>query len=247
NVAPLAGDSHANLGWNHAYGALMTRDMRGDVALGLRLWDLTLFVERDGAVSVAFSLGGMRNEDAGAWLAEELARCGLEAGGAALPYGDDLPARVTGLQGTYDVAGIEPHLSELSDWFANASGALEAVRAETADLRPGPSEVRCWPHHFDIATLISLSDGDAEEARSIGVGLSPGDATYDQPYFYVSPWPYPEADALPPLPGIGAWNTDGFVAAVATGSEIAAVADQGAAAPQFLQVAVNACRKALSD
>ncbi|MGI9413927.1 MAG: hypothetical protein ACR2PM_09665, partial [Hyphomicrobiales bacterium] len=27
NVAPLAGDSHANLGWNHAYGALMTREM----------------------------------------------------------------------------------------------------------------------------------------------------------------------------------------------------------------------------
>lgn len=245
NVDPLPGDGHSNLGWNDVYGALMTRPMSGDVAIGLRLRDLTLFVERDGAVATAFSLDMSQNEDAGLWIGEELERLGLKAPDPGLPYGDDLPARVTALEGTYNAADARPHLSELSQWFSNAAGALDAIHAENAGLRPGPSEVRCWPHHFDIATLISLDDGGGEEARSIGVGLSPGDGTYDEPYFYISPWPYPDADALPALPGIGAWNTDGFVAAVATGSEIAAAPDQGAAALQFLQVAVNACKKAL--
>ncbi len=245
NVDPMPGDAHANLGWSDIYGALMTRSMSDDVAVGLRLRDLSLFVERDGAVSTAFALDALQNEHAGYWIGEELGRLGLTAPDPGLPYGEDLPARVTGLEGTYSLADSKPHLSELSQWFSNAAGALQAIHDENASLRPGPSEVRCWPHHFDLATLTSLDEGDAEEARSIGVGLSPGDGSYDEPYFYVSPWPYPDADALPALPGIGTWNTDGFVAAVATGSEVAAAPDQGAAALQFLQVTVNACKKAL--
>ena len=55
------------------------------------------------------------------------------------------------------------------------------------DLRPGPSPVRCWPHHFDIATCVALESGDPERERGIGTGLSPGDGTYGQPYFHVNP------------------------------------------------------------
>lgn len=247
NVAPLPGDAHANLGWSNVYRSLMTRELASDIALGLRLRDLTLFVERDGAASVAMSLDGTDNRNAGLWLANELEQCDLTPGTFedGLPYGEDLPLRVTGLDGSYRVADHRSQLSELSDWFGNAHGVLETISAENAELEPGPSEVRCWPHHYDIATLISLDTGDAERARSIGVGLSPGDGSYDEPYFYVSPWPYPEAEKLPALPGIGSWNTEGFVAAVATGSEIAAATDQGASALQFLQHAVTACRKLL--
>ena len=58
NVDPMPGDGHSNLGWNDVYGALMTRPMSGgDIAIGLRLRDLTMFVERDGAVATAFSSG----------------------------------------------------------------------------------------------------------------------------------------------------------------------------------------------
>ena len=123
NVEPMPGDSHANLGWSDVYDALMTRPMRNDVALGLRLRDLTLFVERDGAVTTAFGLDTAQNEDAGHWIGEELGRLGLTVPDPGLPYGDDLPARVTGLEGTYNVADIKPHLSELSQWFANAARA----------------------------------------------------------------------------------------------------------------------------
>ena len=50
--------------------------------------------------------------------------------------------------------------------------------------------------------------------------MSPGDESYQQPYFYVNPWPHLDADGLPPAPAPGHWHRDGFVGAIATGEEL---------------------------
>jgi hypothetical protein len=105
--------------------------------------------------------------------------------------------------------------------------------------------VRCWPHHFDIATLIDVSRGASGEARTIGVGLSPGDASYPEPYFYVTPWPAPADPALMALPGGGAWHRAGWFGAVLTGSAIFAGADgspstRAEVVARFLDVAAGA-------
>jgi hypothetical protein len=78
--------------------------------------------------------------------------------------------------------------------------------------------VRCWPHHFDIATLLpGPAAGGGAQQRTIGVGLSPGDASYGEPYWYVTPWPYPPPpEQLPALPGGGAWHRRGWFGAVLT-------------------------------
>jgi hypothetical protein len=87
--------------------------------------------------------------------------------------------------------------------------------------------VRCWPHHFDIATLIQIDPPHlGEGARSIGVGMSPGDASYAEPYWYVTPWPYPSQDQLGCLPA-GAWNRRGWTGAVLTATEIVREASAG--------------------
>jgi hypothetical protein len=52
------------------------------------------------------------------------------------------------------------------------------------------------------------------------VGLSPGDSSYAEPYFYVTPWPYPESPALPQLPAGAAWHRTGWFGAVLTGTAI---------------------------
>ena len=116
---------------------------------------------------------------------------------------------------------------------------------EIAAREAGASPVRCWPHHFDIATLISLEGGDPEHARSIGVGLSPGDESYAEPYFYVSPWPYPESDRLDDIAPIGRWHTAGFVAYVVIGSEFAGGFDGGAAVASAVDAAIARCRDLL--
>jgi hypothetical protein len=53
--------------------------------------------------------------------------------------------------------------------------------------------------------------------------MSPGDASYGEPYFYVSPYPAPRSE-LAPL-ALGRWHKSGWSGAVLRGSEITAVSD----------------------
>jgi hypothetical protein len=134
--------------------------------------------------------------------------------------------------------------AELARYFANADRLFRNLQ----DRNPGASPVRCWPHHFDIATLIPLdpAGADPETARSIGVGLSPGDGGRPAPYLYVLPWPKPEGE-LPPLDG-GVWNTEGWVGAVMEAEDFTSAGSNGAQRTrieQFLNSAVAACRRLL--
>lgn len=145
----------------------------------------------------------------------------------------------------YAATNLANARAELAAWFANADRSLTRLRNEHAATMPSISPVRCWPHHFDIATLMFLETDDPEHARSVNVGLSPGDSSYDEPYFYVSPWPYPDAAKLPPLPAPGHWHTQGFIAAVAPASRIISITDRQSAVEVFLQAAVAAAIGAL--
>jgi hypothetical protein len=120
---------------------------------------------------------------------------------------------------------MEPLFEELAKWYGNAALCLEALS----------SPIRCWPHHFDIATQIGSGD------RSIGVGMSPGDGNYQQPYFYVSPFPYPDVASLPALAS-GTWHTKEWVGAVLIGEEILPKTDQQKFVEHFLQGAISAVR-----
>lgn len=127
--------------------------------------------------------------------------------------------------------------AELARYYTLANDLLQAVASD-----PQASPVRIWPHHFDIATLIALDEGSGEEARTIGAGMSPGDGGYDQPYFYVTPYPYPPTDNLPALPH-GSWHTEGWVGAVLTASDlIAAGPDVRQTARDFLTATIEASR-----
>lgn len=130
-------------------------------------------------------------------------------------------------------------LEELVRWFELGFDLLP----EFARARLNDAPLRGWPHHFDFAALHSLDpDLDPEKARSINVGLSPGDCTYDEPYLYVTPYPAPKGALLPPVPH-GHWHTEGYTAAILPGSELAAAgsgAEQRAVAEAFLGSATDA-------
>lgn len=83
-------------------------------------------------------------------------------------------------------------------------------------------EVRCWPHHFDLATLIPLATNEKGElTKSMGVGLSPGDDSLIEPYFYINKWPNMREEELrnSNLKN-GYWNTSGWTGAVLTFQEL---------------------------
>ncbi|MEZ4375473.1 MAG: hypothetical protein R3B07_31975 [Polyangiaceae bacterium] len=152
--------------------------------------------------SLTLTLGQASLELAGHTLSHGLAWLSAELGHDLSLLEHDLPERPR--DAPFRLCGAE---SQLQAWFVAAQAALRQLAAVH-----GGSEVRLWPHHFDIATLVELDPARAESARSINLGLSPGDGAYPEPYWYVTPWPRPTGQ-LPAL-SVGHWHTAGFVAAV---------------------------------
>jgi hypothetical protein len=237
-------DHHTSVEWDDALDGFTTHPLTGDLRLGVRIADLTLLLGGAGERK-SFPLDGHPDADARRWLAGQLAAHGLDARklDAPEPYG--MPAHAIANGGAYDAGSLTDALAELAAWFVDAHGSLGAVRDRMIARGLAASPVRCWPHHFDIATLALLERGDAEHARSVNAGLSPGDEHYEEPYFYVSPYPYPDAARLPPLPALGHWHVRGFTAAIAPASCIMKTWDPQAAAEAFLDDAVAAAIKAL--
>lgn len=218
NLEAVANDSHSALTWDPARAALLSQPLKGGTQVGLRIGVLEVIVAK-GAKTEAMPLATNTDAEVAAWLDGKLADAGLQpASGIALPY--DMPA--SNFARALDEG---PRLAALAGWFAAGAEILEELRRKYRRFKPGPSPVRCWPHHFDIAILVGLEEGGAGDARAIGIGLSPGDDYYAQPYFYLSPYPKPDTANLPPLPPGGRWHTREFFGAVATGVDMLALDD----------------------
>ncbi len=175
-----------------------------------------------------FDLAGRTAKEGFDWL-------GAQVGGEVGPFEHDLPTRPD------DPFTVTDAHDQVLAWIALGKELLQVARAEQKG-----GEVRLWPHHFDMATLAMLDAGDDqgedENARSINIGLSLGDSSIDEPYWYVTPWPTPQSDLGNLV--IGRWHTEGFTAAVLPASESG---HDAATARAFLATATSACRKLLSQ
>jgi len=229
NLAAAPDDSHSALAWDAELGGFACAMPEG-IVVSLRLAPLELVMSGDGETR-RLALDGRRPNAVDQWFDEALSARGLKhASQEALPYEvEPRPFAST------------PELIALAGWFGAAAEVLEGVRAKHAALRPGPSPVRLWPHHFDLAVLVSLDEG-GEAARSIGVGVSPGDGFYAQPYAYVSPYPAPANPTLPALPPAAHWHTQDFFAAVATAEELLAQPDPRASLVEVIDAGFEAGR-----
>ena len=236
-----ADDSHTNLVWDAGLAAVMARAVdgkRGAVAVGIRVADLTLIVTRDGSPVTTIPLDGMTTAATADATLAQLALEGLDPGRFTLARHFDIPAHPVARGAAFD-AQDQDTFAELSRWFGNA--ALELGRI--AKTVPGASEIRVWPHHFDIATLITIGPG-----ASTGAGMVPGDGYYDEPYFYVNTYPQPLANQLTdPLAGSGMWHTRDWIGAVLPGSRVGgSAAEQEAQVQAFLDASLAACRALVS-
>ncbi len=237
-------DSHTNLGWDDALDGFATHPLKNDIRLGLNIARLEL-VMLGGPSAPAFGLTGHADAAARRWLGEHLTPIGLDAGKLDAPAPYQIPEHAVARGAAYDAAGLADARAELAAWFANANRTLDGVRAAMSGHGFAASAVRCWPHHFDIATLALLDASGADHARSVNAGMSPGDASYDEPYFYVSPYPYPDAAKLPPLPSLGHWHTQGFTAAIVPASHILTARNRMAETEALLRAAIDGAVAAL--
>jgi hypothetical protein len=228
------------MGWERGRGALATRPIpsrSGSVRVEVRLARLELAVVRRGGAVDRMQLLGRSYQNAESWLDAQLVAEGLQAASTVdLPY--ELPADVAEL-GVFPESGHKNDLSALSDWFDLANSVLTGM-IDRLDQTAKPSPVRCWPHHFDLGTYVALEEG---AAAGIGMGWSPGDHHYSQPYFYV--YAHPALEEPIPAPSPGRWHDEGFRGVVATGDEILALDDIRTGAISFLEESFLLARRKL--
>jgi hypothetical protein len=235
-VPPASDDRHTNLGWDDGITGLTTHPLAQGTVLGLSISDLTL-VLRDGPATQASRLEGRRDDEIPQWLGRNLSAKGLDADALDAPSPYQMPEHPIARGAPYGAAGLAAALAELAAWFANANHVLDEARQRIGTRGIDAPPVRCWPHHFDLDSLVSVRGGAG--ARTVGVGFCPGDEYYDQPYFYVSCYPPPDVAALPSLPLVGHWHTHHFTAAVAVADRIIEAGDQQAASEAFLRAATD--------
>jgi hypothetical protein len=237
-VPPASNDHHTNLAWNDVIAGLTTQALPQGTVLGLNIPVLTLDLwDRPGSQPITLTLQGRRDAEIREWLGRHLSARGLDAPALDAPSPYQMPEHPIGQGAPYGAAGLARALVELAAWYANADDVLGEARQRIVGRGIDAPPVRCWPHHFDLDSLISL--GSAAGAHAVGIGFCPGDEYYDQPYFYVSRYPPSDVAVLPSLPPVGHWHTHHFMAAVAVADRIVEAGDQQAVVEAFLRAATG--------
>jgi hypothetical protein len=238
-AAPEPDFGHVSMAWNPEARVLQTRELAGSFICGLNIANLEIHAGGEKLTLDGKTLGETRD-----WVASQVEAALGKAPGEPIPEPNEWPDHPVSAGGTFDASDTEA-FAELERHFSNAALTL----APYAENEPHASPVRTWPHHFDMATLISLDlDKDPEVARSVNAGLSPGDDKVPEPYWYVVPYPSPKKTGVEALPRTGYWNFKGGTMAILRASGYAHTgAAQQAHVGDFLEAAYRICRSLLED
>lgn len=218
---PLPDYSHTSLEWNTALkmftGTLIEVQTPFRVALDPIALTLIALNQQNETIA-AFPLHQKTMAEGLNWLSEQISKLGANPEEISLPDypQDDFPDYAVA-HGTAFDATERSARQELTNYYANTNEILQELITTNGES----SSIHTWPHHFDMAILILLPGNKNSEQMSIGIGLSPGDKNYDEPYWYVSPYPYPETENLPQLDSNGFWHTQHWVGAVLKASQLA--------------------------
>jgi hypothetical protein len=220
-VTPRGDDSHRAMTWDGTLDGFLGEAFAHGYPfrLGLRVHDLTLhLLDRTDATLGVLPLGGASLDDAYVWLRTGLSQY-MGGTGPQIERPEFRPPEHAVGAGARFSTGLGKELGVLAALYGGAAEILDGLAGST----PGASPVRCWPHHFDIATLITLPGATiGDGVRTVGVGMAPMGGGYDTWYWYVTPWPYPDADALPALDPPARWHTEGWTGAVLRGTDVVA-------------------------
>lgn len=243
---PAADDSHRAMTWDPRVRAFVSTPFSGPYPfrLALRIEDQAiLLIDREGEALGTLLLAGRTRDEVYEWLSLGMATYM----GSAPPLIErpeyEMPEHAVQGGGRF-LPLPEAHLATLASLYGGASAILH----DFVDDRSDASVIRCWPHHFDIATLVTIDEGtDEEDARTVGIGLAPSGGGYDEWYWYVTPRPYPEEAVLPDLTEGGVWHTGDWTGAVMSAAEVVALdtTERTRAVMAFIGAAFPAAKEAL--
>jgi hypothetical protein len=244
-IPPQPDDGHTNLIWDRKLDSLMTQPLKDQLYFSVSFaGPLLIFHSRELPPQQIICFAGQSDLEVRHSLDKILAAHGLYPSALDRPPAYEIPPHPLANGGKYNADhSLNDAFAELSAWFANADLLLNRLRDRFLTLA---SPVRCWPHHFDIATLTTIKSQNRSVTGYINAGLSPGDVYYDEPYFYVSVYPKPEPALLTDPLGAGHWHIQEFTAAVLPAHEVLKGKGQEEVAIEFLVAAVNGTFKILS-
>ena len=234
-------DATASLIWNSNNQALESipfLDKNRSIKVGLLFESFELYVDLDGNILTAFGLNGKSVSEGVAWLKRELAKLSIEAGHLNLK----LPYEIENYDYSRSLKVDNDAVLEYKKLYQHTQQILAHLVTNWKDAY----DIRCWPHHFDLATLIPLeTDADGELLKSIGIGLSPGDEGVEEPYVYVNIWPNVSLGALEKHNlSIGHWNKEGWSGAVLTYSQMLTLENQEEGYQLFIETVIHILNKA---
>ncbi|MEO9854188.1 MAG: DUF5996 family protein [Reichenbachiella sp.] len=229
-------DGMSSLEWNAQLESLeslpVTND-HGEIRVGLKFETFALYITVDHDSKVALELSGRSVDQGLTWLKAELAKYDISSESINL----DLPYEIE----NYDYSKILQVNNEALTVFGQLYQMTAEVLADITRKWEEAFDIRCWPHHFDLATLIPLeTDQENEITKSIGIGLSPGDDGINEPYVYVNIWPQVEVVTLQQHKlAQGDWNTEGWSGAVLPYSQMSETDHLGKAFEQFTSAVID--------
>lgn len=240
---PVTDYSHTSMVWNPVLETFVGATIQATqpFRIALKPVSLTLIlIDEQNNTLASLPLHGKTMQEGLDWLQQEIYKLGADASKIVfLNYSpDDFPDHPLAHGASFD-ASQEVELRKLADYYSIAHQLLETI----VTTNENASAIYIWPHHFDMATLITLSDSKNKNPSTVGVGLSPGDTSYQEPYWYVTPYPYPDIINLPTLNGRAFWHTQHWIGAVLQTSQItenANVQTQQQLVATFLDSAIKA-------
>jgi hypothetical protein len=246
-AGPLPDFSHTSLKWSPDLEVFIGAPIRAAKPFRVALDPVMLtsiLLDQQGETIAVFPLHQKTLAEGMTWLKGEVAQLGADASQIELlSYPEDFPDHAIAHGTPFNVSKAEAERQELSHYYANTQLVLQEIVEGVEDASP----IHIWPHHFDIATLIFMPIQKRGESVTVGVGLSPGDHNYAEPYWYVSPYPYPAPENLPLLDSEGFWHTQQWIGAVLLASRL--TQDSGEAqvkqVKSFLRSAINASKQLL--
>jgi len=242
-------DSHSSFGWvrRNGRGGLEGVAAVGENAPRTRLvfapLELSLINEA-GEPLASIGLGGMTVGAATAWVRSEATRH-IGAPRQNTHPAPDLPDHPLNDRAPLDAGATG--LAGLASMYDATDALLERLRGAHSAFEPA----RCWPHHFDLASLAVVErDADGAMTSTVGVGLTPPDSLEAAGYWYVSPWAKAGLSGSPEYPRLahGRWveRGGGVSMAVLSVEDARDAADPSEAVAGFVATAVNACLGVLS-
>ncbi len=239
-------DSHSNTTWSSQSRSLVGRALPGGVHVALNLLTQSLQLLTDGrSVRSQLVLQGQTLAELMEWVRTHLTEEFAIKPEPMKLRDYEMPDHAVGRSGAAFGPVDAEASTELARYFDNAHQMLHGlVRSQNLS-----ANIAIWPHHFDMGGIFILDrDKPFEEARQIGFGLSPGDHNYDEPYFYVTPWPIREGASLPDLPSGGLWHTEGFTGAILRAqSMVESPQDQRQRVEAFLKSALQAANELIPE